>query len=50
MAEFFAQAGVSILSSCGADKLSFGSECADAEKLSAFARIADSEEFRAVYS
>ena len=49
-AEFFAQAGVSILSSCGADKLSFGSECADAEKLSAFARIADSEEFRAVYS
>ena len=49
-AEFFAQAGMSILSSCGVDKLSFGSECADAEKLYILARVASSEEFLAAYS
>lgn len=49
-AEFFAQAGVRILSLCGVDKLSFGSECADAERLTSLAKLATSEEFLAVYS
>ena len=49
-AEFFAEAGVKILSSCGADKLSFGSECADGEKLFNLAKIANTEEFKTAYS
>ena len=49
-AEFFAEAGVKILSSCGADKLSFGSECADGEKLWNLANIANTDEFKTAYS
>lgn len=49
-AEFFASAGVSVLASCGVDKLSFGSECADIETLSKFARLALSEEFARAYA
>ena len=49
-AEFFAEAGVKILFSCGVDKLSFGSECADGEKLWELAKIANAEEFKTAYS
>ena len=45
-AEYFASAGVSILAGLFADKLSFGSECADAEKIMKIAEIAASDEFK----
>ena len=49
-AEFFASAGVSILASCGVDRISFGSECADIERLSRYARCLLSEEFSRAYA
>lgn len=49
-AEFFASAGVSILASCGVNELSFGSECADIERLSKYARILLSDEFSRIYA
>lgn len=45
-AEYFASAGVHILAGVGVDKLCFGSECADGEKLKNIAQIAVSEEFK----
>ena len=45
-AEYFASAGVSILARMGVDKLSFGSETADAENIMKIAKIAASEEFK----
>lgn len=45
-AEYFAQAGVSILASLGVDKLCFGSESADAERILRIARVACSAEFK----
>lgn len=45
-AEYFAAAAVKILVQLGVDKLSFGSESADAEKLMKIARIAASDEFK----
>ena len=45
-AEYFAAAGVSILARMGVNKLSFGSESADAEKIMKIAQIAASEEFK----
>ena len=45
-AEHFARAGVDILHSVGVDKLSFGSESADAEKIMKIAAIAASPEFK----
>lgn len=45
-AEYFASAGVHILNSAGVDKLCFGSESADAEKIYKIAHIACSEEFK----
>ena len=41
-AEYFAAAGVSILARMGVNKLSFGSESADAEKIMKIAQIAAS--------
>ena len=46
-AEYFAVAGIEILHSVGVDKLCFGSECADAEKIKRIAAIACSPEFKA---
>lgn len=45
-AEYFASAGVHILNGAGVDKLCFGSESADAEKIYKIAHIACSEEFK----
>ena len=45
-AEYFATAGVSILARMGVDKLSFGSESADADKIMKIAQIAASDEFK----
>ncbi len=45
-AEYFASAGVNILARMGVDKLSFGSESADAEKIMKIAKIAASDEFK----
>ena len=44
-AEFFAAAGVSMLSSLGVEELWFGSECGDIDLLSRAAEICSSEEF-----
>ena len=46
-AEYFASAGVHILNGAGVDKLCFGSESADAERLYRIARAACSDEFLA---
>lgn len=46
-AEYFASAGVCILAGVGVDKLCFGSECADTEKIRKVAAIACSPEFKA---
>ncbi len=48
-AEFFAKAGISILSALGVDELWFGSECGDAERLSRLAEIADGADFQKRY-
>ena len=47
--EFFATAGVRILSAVGADAICFGSETGDAEKLYSAARVCLSAEFEATY-
>lgn len=49
-ADFFARAGVSILSRLGVNELWFGSECGDIDRLSHLAKIAESEEFQAQYA
>ena len=45
-AEYFASAGVYILKELGVDKISFGSESADADKIMKIAEIAASDEFK----
>lgn len=45
-AEYFASAGVYILNELGIDKISFGSESADANKIMKIAEIAASDEFK----
>lgn len=45
-AEYFAKASVGILAGLKVDKLSFGSESADAEKIMKIAEIASSDEFK----
>ena len=45
-AEYFASAGVSILAGLNVNKLSFGSESADADKIMKIAEIAASDEFK----
>lgn len=45
-AEYFASASVNILARMGVDKLSFGSESANAEKMMKIAKIAASDEFK----
>lgn len=45
-AEYFASAGVHILAHIGVDKLSFGSESADADKIMKIAQIAASDTFK----
>ena len=47
-AEYFASAGVHILAAIGVDKLCFGSESAEGEAITRVARIAASDEFRAM--
>ncbi len=49
-AEYFARAGVELLSRLGVDELWFGSECGDITLLSRLAKTADQEEFRARYA
>lgn len=49
-AEFFARAGVEILSRLGVDELWFGSECGDLSLLSRLALVAESDAFRTRYS
>ncbi len=49
-AEFFASAGVEILSRLGVNELWFGSESGDLASLRRAAEIADSEAFRAIYA
>ena len=49
-AEFFAAAGVEILSRLGVSELWFGSECGDLSLLSRLANTADEEEFLAYYA
>ena len=49
-AEFFAAAGVEILSSLGMEELWFGSECGDVELLQRLAEISESAEFLAAYA
>ena len=49
-AEFFARAGVEILSRLGVDELWFGSECGDISLLSRMAQVADSEDFCTRYA
>ena len=46
-AEYFARAGVHVLAGARVDKLSFGSECADAGKIRKVATVACSPEFKA---
>ena len=46
-AEYFASVGVHVLAGVGVDKLCFGSECADADKITKIAKIASSPEFKA---
>ena len=48
--DFFARAGVSIAERIGADRLMFGSSCADRELLSDIARTLSSEEYRRLFS
>ena len=45
-AEYFATASINILARLGVDKLSFGSETGDAEKIMKIAKIAASDEFK----
>ena len=45
-AEYFASASIYILAKMGVDKLSFGSESGDAEKIIKIAKIAASDEFK----
>lgn len=45
-AEYFATASINILARLGVDKLSFGSESGDAEKIMKIAKIAASDEFK----
>jgi predicted nucleotidyltransferase len=45
-AEYFASAGIYILNELGVDKISFGSESADAKKIMKIAEIAASDEFK----
>ena len=45
-AEYFASAGVNILARMGVDKLSFGSESANADKIMKIAEIVASDEFK----
>jgi predicted nucleotidyltransferase len=45
-AEYFASSAISILARLNVDKLSFGSECADAEEIMKIAVIAASDEFK----
>lgn len=45
-AEYFASASIDILARLGVDKLSFGSESGDAEKIIKIAKIAASDEFK----
>lgn len=45
-AEYFAEASIKILAQLGVDKLSFGSESADAERIMKIAEIAASDEFK----
>ena len=45
-AEYFASAGVAILSSVGAERICFGSECGNTEKLMKAADVALTREFR----
>jgi len=49
-AEFFAAAGVEILSSLGVSELWFGSECGDIELLQKLAAISESEAFLSAYA
>ncbi len=49
-AEFFAAAGVEILSSLGVSELWFGSECGDAVLLSRLASLSESAEFQEMYA
>ena len=49
-AEYFARAGVEILSRLGVDELWFGSECGDISLLSRLAQAAESAAFRARYA
>ena len=49
-ADFFARAGVSILSRLGVDELWFGSECGELDRLSRLAHIAESEVFQEAYA
>ncbi len=49
-AEFFAAAGVSILSRLGVQELWFGSECGDIDLLSRLASLAESPEFQETYA
>lgn len=47
--EYFATAGVRLLSSVGADSICFGSECGDPDKLESCARLCSSPEFEQKY-
>lgn len=49
-AEFFAQAGVEILSRLGADEIWFGSECGDITLLRRAAEVCESAEFQSLYA
>ena len=49
-AEFFAAAGVKMLSGLGVDELWFGSECGDIGLLTRAATVCDSEDFRTRYA
>ena len=49
-AEFFAAAGVEILSRLGADEIWFGSECGDIELLRRAADICDGDELKSLYA
>lgn len=49
-AEFFATAGVKMLSGLGVDELWFGSECGDLALLNRAAEVCDSEAFRTRYA
>ena len=49
-AEFFARAGVDVLSRLGVSELWFGSECGDVERLDRLAAIVSGEAFQAAYA